>query len=473
MPWVPRWYSFLATFLIVAVCSSGAIVSVDGGRASANVQRDGARLVLYNQTFRFSGANIYWLGLDENVPPGTIAVPTPFRVDDALTTAVGMGARAVRSHTLGVSCGFAYSFEPTLGEFHADALRMADYAVARAEALGLKLVIPLTDNYHYFHGGKHCFTDWIGVPEEDFYTNAAVIDAFEAYIRALLTHVNPYTGRPYHDTNAILAWETGNELLPTPGSNWTARIAAFIKSVDAQHLVLSGTYGVSLEELPYPEIDIHSMHFYPPNTVTLQAGMALCAAFNKTYLAGEIGWTYNASDTVPSLESFLSSAVEGTASGTLYWSLFPHADDEGFVPHNDGFTLHYPGDWPFMANRTVLLATHATQMKGEGPWTPSTPATRPQLHRPQHCATTPEHRNDTRCSLSWRGSALARSYSVYGLSAKRGNLPFLVAANVTDDELPVNVSFAAQTDAGNCFVVVPSGGDDDDLPGPQSEEQCH
>ncbi len=52
------------------------------------------------RAFSFTSPDIYWLGLDENV--GGVNYPTPFRVTDALTTAVGMGATVIRSHTLGV-----------------------------------------------------------------------------------------------------------------------------------------------------------------------------------------------------------------------------------------------------------------------------------------------------------------------------------------------------------------------------------
>jgi len=46
------------------------------------------------------------------------------------------------------------------------------------------------------------------------------------------------------DEPAILAWETGNEL-PNPPTAWSARISAYIKSLDSNHLVLDGTYGIN------------------------------------------------------------------------------------------------------------------------------------------------------------------------------------------------------------------------------------
>ena len=35
-----------------------------------------------------------------------------------------------------------------------------DYALYKAGQLGLKLIIPLTDNWNYYHGGLHDFLGW-------------------------------------------------------------------------------------------------------------------------------------------------------------------------------------------------------------------------------------------------------------------------------------------------------------------------
>ena len=69
----------------------------------------------------------------------------------------------MRGHTLGISTGNPLSFEPALNRFDDNALDAADYAIWYAEQVGLRLIVPLTDNYHYFNGGKHDFTDWLGL----------------------------------------------------------------------------------------------------------------------------------------------------------------------------------------------------------------------------------------------------------------------------------------------------------------------
>jgi mannan endo-1,4-beta-mannosidase len=73
--------------------------------------------------------------------------------------------------------------------FNDEALQTVDYAIYKAGRslildllidflglLGLKLILPLTDNYHYYHGGKYNFTNWRGLNDENmFYTDELVI----------------------------------------------------------------------------------------------------------------------------------------------------------------------------------------------------------------------------------------------------------------------------------------------------------
>src|SRR5690349_2973555 len=139
------------------------------------VTRSGLQLQLNGQAFRFAGANMYWLGLDENV--GGLDYPTHFRVDDAFATAEAMSATVVRAHTLGISVGCPLCVEPSLGVFVA--LAHIDYAIKSARDHHIHLIIPLTDNYRYYHGGKHTFTDWRHLSNEDlFYSNPTVISDF-------------------------------------------------------------------------------------------------------------------------------------------------------------------------------------------------------------------------------------------------------------------------------------------------------
>ncbi len=213
--------------------------------------------MLNGHPFRFAGANIHWLSLYDST-----IYPSQFRVNDALDAAKEMGLTVIRSHNLGISTGCPECIEPSLGVFNETALEHDDYVIKAAADRGLRLIIPLTDNWHYADGGKHNFTDWRGISDENqFYYNLPVISDFETYIRTLLNHVNIYTGIAYKDDPTILGWETGNELQPP--TSWTKTISTYIKSIDHNHLVIDGREGIDPKAASLTNVDILSNHYYP------------------------------------------------------------------------------------------------------------------------------------------------------------------------------------------------------------------
>ena len=149
------------------------------------------------------------------------------RIDDVLFSALSMGSKVVRSHSLGISTGageFHYqhmgwngTLWPQLDADVEDNFASIDYAVYRAGQLGLKLIIPLTDHWNYYHGGIHDFLGWRGKSvlgdvedncvcnidphEQDiFYTDGDIKQDFFNYVQFILNHVNPLTdlGRILH-----------------------------------------------------------------------------------------------------------------------------------------------------------------------------------------------------------------------------------------------------------------------------------
>ena len=389
------------------------------------VQRSGPQLLLKGKPFRFSGTNIYWLGLDENVDG--VDYPTPFRVNDVLATAHLMGATVVRSHTLGISVGCPRCIEPSLGEFNETALRHVDYAIMSAQRHGLRLIIPLIDNWHYYHGGKHVFTEWRGIKDENqFYSNPTVIGDFENYIRHLLERVNSYTGAAYKDDPTILGWETGNGLLAPAG--WVETIAAYIKSIDPNHLIIDGnngeSYGSSMfaRDLQLSNIDIYTGQYYPMNVAALnvQAGEARRA--NKAFIAEEYAWNNHGGG--DSLWAFLTDIETNYAiAGDMLWSLFGHNDSFGYVQHHDGYTLHYPGDTPDMRRRLQELRAHAYAMRG---------MPIPAVHitdSPFITGSTP--------GLEWRGVAGADTYTIERSTSGPGG-PWAIICDrcATDNSMP-------------------------------------
>ncbi len=392
--------------------------------ATAFVQRSGSSLLLNGKKFRFAGANIYWLGLQES-GQGNV-YPSSFEVEDALATAQAMGATVIRSHTLGISVGCTLCFEIERGIFNQTALRHMDFAIQAAAARGMKLIIPLVDNWRYYHGGKYIFTNWLGLSDEEmFYSNPQARADFQQYISVLLNHVNTYTGVAYKNDPTILAWEQGNELRAP--LDWEQTMADYIKSIDSNHLIASGSYNwgerksLFAPELAIQSIDIYTSHYYPPSIADLQGQAAMAQDANKVFIAEEYDWNTNNGD---SLYNFLSAIEQSNIAGDLYWSLFPHSDTYGYVQQLEHFTLHYPGDTPTIQDRVRMLRAHAYTLSGLPIPTDDRPGT-------------PLITSIWRNKIFWRGAAGAYAYTIERSTISRAG-PWTVLCDrcATDNDTP-------------------------------------
>jgi hypothetical protein len=224
-----------------------------------------------------------------------------------------------------------------------------------------------------------------------------------------------------------MMWETGNEL--DAPADWTADIAAYIKSIAPHQLVMDGNYGINGAALGIPQVDAYSDHFYPVDAARLQADIAAVSSAGKVLVVGEFGWT--SGDVAGFLQQV--EAAAGCVAYDLYWSLFPHADSFGFEQHNDGFSVHWPGDSPAMAAAVARLTGHAINMsQWNAPLPPSAPQT--PLIDALRCSV------GNNVSMTWRGAAGAALYSVEASANESGPWELLCDRCVSDNQLPVNVS---------------------------------
>ncbi|GAA5848735.1 hypothetical protein JCM9279_002928 [Rhodotorula babjevae] len=267
------------------------------------VRRNGSRLALDGAEFKVVGPNVYWLGLDENVDPSP-SYPSKGRVLEAMAVASAMGATTIRSTSLGVSFGTGLSIENALGQFKPEgdpAWDAIDFALLAARAYGLRLVIPLTDQYDYYHGGIPTFLRWRNLSSTDFSPfydlDSPTYADFTLYIRTLLTHTSPYTNLTMATDATVLAFETGNELggwtgdVSPPPPEWTTAVADLLHELAPETLVLSGSYGVRKDELEIDDVDMVSDHSYPPSLHRLSSSSSLAASADKPFLIGEYDWT--------------------------------------------------------------------------------------------------------------------------------------------------------------------------------------
>jgi mannan endo-1,4-beta-mannosidase len=343
--------------LAIAFCLQAA--AAQSGQNDEFVRRSGSKLVLAEKEFRYSGPNIEWLGLEAYGPhdPAGPRYPSHFEVDDVLDTAKEMGARVVRSQTLGDSVNCDLCIEPRPGVFNPNAFASVDYAIKAAHDRGLRLIVTLGgDCADCELSGPGQYLLWKGTRDiKRFFADPEVIASFEAHIAAVLNHKNALTGIAYKDDPTILAWENCN--LCGIGLVWTARglnldpywpwidtIGHFIKSIDPHHLYLdnSGFFAYAPNALNAETPDIVTSEYYPHwdfksgghTTWEKFAQHAdLVTSHGKVYVVNEYGWDPTNWNSREEFKALLQGWENNSKiSGDSYWALLGHNERFGWQP---------------------------------------------------------------------------------------------------------------------------------------------
>ena len=251
------------------------------GTVSAQFQHfvtvNGDRLMDGDQPYRFISLNVPNLHYVEDYLPhdGTNPwrLPDEFEIRDALTAIKQIGGKVTRIYVMSIrrqddGPGVIRHVEAP-GKFNEEAFRSLDKVLQIANETGVRVIIPFVDNWKWW-GGPVEYAAFRNKSKEAFWSDPELIADIKSTIHFVINRKNSYTGVAYKDDKAILAWETGNELLPP--FSWTREIAAYIKSLDKNHLLLEGvhTKDVSQEAIDDPNLDILSTHHYGNPRVSLE-----------------------------------------------------------------------------------------------------------------------------------------------------------------------------------------------------------
>jgi endo-1,4-beta-mannosidase len=137
-----------------------------------------------------------------------------------------MGGQVVRMYTIPVRRRQDPEDVPTFllapGRLDEDSMQAMDRVLALANEVGVRLIVPLLNNWPWM-GGVPQYADFRGREESEFWTDRQLIEDFKRTVELVLTRTNTLTGVDYRDDRAILCWETGNELA-APWA-WTHEIA--------------------------------------------------------------------------------------------------------------------------------------------------------------------------------------------------------------------------------------------------------
>ncbi|KAL4874924.1 putative mannan endo-1,4-beta-mannosidase F [Aspergillus karnatakaensis] len=323
---------------------------------------DGLNFTIDGVTDYFAGSNSYWISMltndaDVDLVMGHIAssghkILRVWGFSDINTLEWNEQVWFQRHDPPGVS---------TINTDGQYGLPRLDAVVAAAERHGIKLIIPLVNNWDDYGGMSAYLRAYGGTTKTDWYHNPDIQAAYRAYIAAV---VDRYIG-----SSAVFAWELANE----PRCNgcdtsilfdWISETSAYIKSLDPLHMVAIGDEGFGLDEgsdgsypFSYAEgldfaanlgidtIDFGTIHLYPGSWGTsydwgnlwVRAHGAACAAAGKPCLFEEYGAP---SDHCGIEVPWQTTAVSSTGiAGDLFWQWGDNLSTG--LTHDDGNTIYY------------------------------------------------------------------------------------------------------------------------------------
>jgi hypothetical protein len=447
-----RYVYLIAAFGISIACGLAA----DSSLANFISARDG-KLFDGTREFRFISFNIpNLLEIEDNVAftnENPWRLPNTFEINDALETIRAVGGTVARTYVISVQRTNDAPETPRYvlgpGKFNERAFQVMDEVLATANRTGVRLIIPLVDNWPWM-GGRAEYAGFRGKTKDEFWTDPQLIADFEQTIHFILTRTNTLSGVRYCDDKSILCWETGNELSSPPA--WTREIARYLKSLDTNHLVMDGfnTSVLRAESLEIPDIDIVTTHHYPGKVNSFVKPIqenAARAKGKKAYVVGEFGFV-----STEEMAATMQAIMDSGASGGLLWSLRFRNRDGGFYWHSEPFgnnlykAFHWPGSPlgdPYDEQKLLtMVRSNAFGIRGlpvtEIP-VPAAPVLLPIM---------------TAAGISWQGSVGARSYDVERASKPSG--PWRsIATNVDEALTQYRPQFADEfVPAGNWYYRI-------------------
>lgn len=393
-------------------------LSIQGQSCFENfITARGDQLYDGKEIFRFISFNIpNLLTVEDNVPfaeKNAWRFPDEYEIQDALNSILAMGGSVARTYVITVKREDDGPEIPrfVLGpnKFNEKAFQTMDMVLAIANRLGIRLLIPLVDNWKWM-GGKPQYAQFRNQKEEDFWHHPQIKEDYKATLKYILTRKNTITGVAYKDDKAILAWELGNELRDaTP--EWITEMAKFIKSHDQNHIINDGIQYENIQDYltGNPYIDILSSHHYEPTPDRMIENIKSNiekARGKKPYYIGEFGFI-----STQAMRFLLDSVIqEPSVAGALIWSLRFHNRDGGFYWHTEpcGNRLykayHFPG-FPSgnsydETNVISLFIEKAAQIQNRKPV---------KIQKPQPPHLLPIHDVGR---ISWQGSTGAQHYLI-------------------------------------------------------------
>ena len=361
-----------AVLLILFACAVASGADNDRGDF---VYTSGAELMKAGKPFRYMGTNCYYL-MVYSVQPDMRRC-----TDEVFDDAKAIGLKVVRTWAFNDGKRQWQALQTSPGSYKEGVFVGLDYVIAKAKEKGIYLVLSLGNNWDNYGGIKQ-YLDWSSTAlkkeHNEFFTDANCRQYFKDNIKAVLERENTITGVKYKDEPTILAWEIMNEPRAEGDQsgellyNWLKEMSAYIKSIDKNHLVMSGKEGFYAKVNTYDwkfngskgadfarnitikDIDIASIHLWPSSsdysmistdiTKWIRMHAQDARKLKKPIILGEFGMYRGYNGDTLERDKFYKLIIDtdekAGVNGANFWLLLHNK----YKPYDDGYGVYYPDD---------------------------------------------------------------------------------------------------------------------------------
>jgi mannan endo-1,4-beta-mannosidase len=364
--------------------------------AAGFVDTDGTEFVMDDNPFYFSGANNYYLFYK----PVT-------QVQEVMDDANSLGLKVIRTWGFcdgTCTSGNYNSFQSSPGVYPEATFQKFDRVIKEASDRGLKLTVPLVNNWDEF-GGMCQYAKWCNLTNanlcdadepwpfeiptqvhDQFYSNSCTKQIYKNYVNHFLNRNNTLTGVLYKNDPTIFAWELANEPRARSDTstvtlnNWIGEMSAYVKTIDSNHMVTPGSDGGYKDKASNPtwswwyhgnegqdyitnhqwsSVDFATFRYYPeagkfddvnPQLWILEHIDDAHYVIGKPVVMEEFGSFVNKSAV---LANYYNQLETHGANGDTFWILVDH-----LATGNDGYFVSCPEDTA-VCN---VISNHASYM---------------------------------------------------------------------------------------------------------------
>jgi len=270
--------------------------NADAQQTTGFIKAINGHFFINNKQYNFIGTNFWYGGMLGSKGEGGDRIRLLKELDLMKATGINNLRVLVGADGLdNIASKVQPALQPKAGVYNDSVFDGLDFLLSEMGKRNMYAVLYINNSWEW-SGGFTQYLEWTGdygkkILNSDgwdayckyvanFIHSAKAMQLFNNDVKHIITRTNRYTGKAYKNDPAIMSWQICNEPRPFSNDNkalmaeWLKKVAAYIKSLDHNHMVSTGSEGemgcendIHLWEDIHssPNIDYYTIHIWPYN----------------------------------------------------------------------------------------------------------------------------------------------------------------------------------------------------------------